>query len=181
MGAAAHGAAIQLALCMLSDGRAKSKAQAAHMAGIDETALKPQSLARFAARNPIGRQLSQIAPQLLEITAEVGGKRVSARTALSTGVESAIGILAKCGPRLSKMTKRERERFQDAKRWLELARSCGLFAVPSAAALPSELGANVPESTPDPDTVEGALSQFTDEEQSSAEAEGVPPSCKVEA
>ncbi len=180
-GALAHGAAVQLALCMLSDGRAKSKTQAAQLAGIDQTSLRPQNLARFAARNPIGRQLSQISPQLLEITAEVGGKRISTRTALSSGVESAIQILAKLGPRLAKLTKTEDARFQRAKRWLELSRSCGLFAAPAPLALPSELGQATPDSAPDHDPVEGALSDFTEDGDSPAGDEASAPNCKVEA
>lgn len=164
-GAIAHGIAIQLALAMMSDGRAKSKTHAAQLAGIPDSSLKPEALKRFATRNPIGKQLGQNAPALLEITAEVGGKRVSARTALSSGVESAIAILAKAGPNLARLSKKQRERVRDAKQWLEMSRSCGLFAPSAPLALPAELHSESTETAPESESVPGALDEFTDDEQ----------------
>jgi hypothetical protein len=120
-------------------------------------------------------------PNLLAITAEVNGKRVSAGEALVSGVETAIAILAKLGPRLDKLTKHEDARFQRAKRWLELSRSCGLFAPSPQSALPSEIAGDSANSTPEGDPVPGSLGEFVDADHPPVEGEDTAQSCKVEA
>ena len=168
---------------MLSSGKAKSKAEAAAMAGIKAQNLTPSALRRFADANPVGRKLAAGQPNLnfLDITAEVAGKRVSARDALSSGIEASIRVIAKHGPRIGKLTKAQRAHLLDAKRMIDLARTSGLFAPVAQANLPSELGGEVPDSEADPDPVVGSLADFVGDQVLPAESEGVSQVCKVDA
>lgn len=172
-----------MALALLASGAVKTKAEAARVAGIDETSLKPSALQTFAAKNPVGRQLavSNPNPDFLTVTADVAGKRVSARDALSSGVEASIRVIAKHGPRIGKLTKAQRAHLLDAKRFIDLARTSGLFAPVSSAVLPAELGSESPEAGPDSDPVVGSLADFVGAAQSPLEPEAVAPDCKVEA
>lgn len=106
---------------------------------------------------------------------------VSAREALSIGVESSIRVLAKLGPRIGKLGKREQQHFQDAKRWLELSRSCGLFAPSAPIPLPSELSSGSPDSAPETESIPGSLDEFTEGNESLVDDESTAQSCKVEA
>lgn len=166
-GTLAQGIAVQLALAMMSTGKARSKTEAAELAGVSVEALKPARLAQFATRNPVGKSLSlaHARPDLLEITTEVDGKAVSAREALSGGVAASIKVLQRYGKRLGKLTKAQRLHVNDAKRWLEMSRSCGLFAPSAPLALPAELHSESTETAPESESVPGALDEFTDDEQ----------------
>lgn len=172
-----HGLAVQLALAMLSTGKAKTKAEAAAMAGIGPQNLTPSCLRKFADANPVGRKLAAAQPNLnfLDITADVAGKRVSARDALSSSIEASIRVIAKHGPRIGRLTKAQRAHLLDAKRMIDLARTSGLFSPIPQANLPSELGAEMPESAPDSDPVVGSLSDFVEDQVLSTEDEALAP------
>lgn len=172
-----------MALALLASGAVKTKAEAARAVGIHETSLKPSALQNFSGKNPVGRALAPANPNpdFLAITADVAGKRVSARDALSSGVEASIRVIAKHGPRIGKLTKAQRAHMLDAKRFIELARTSGLFAPVPSAALPAELGHESAESEPDADPVVGSLADFVGTAVSPPEAEAVAPDCKVEA
>lgn len=166
--------AVQLALAMLSDGRAKSKEDAAKQAGINPCMLKPAALARFVTSNPIGRQIARDCPNVLAITEKIAGKSVSMQEALSTGARSSLRILARLGKRIGKLDDDERKHLRDARSWLEMSKSLGLFAPAEPLALPAELQ-NQAQSQPPPadePAPEGGVSDFLGDPQSSAEDEG---------
>lgn len=161
---------------MLGDGRAKSKQDAAAKAGLHHTALTPHRLGRHMP-------LAQSGAPALAITTDVDGKKVSLAEALSGGVKTAVGILQKAGHRLGKISKVERQRIKDAKMWLEMAKSMGLFAPPEPLALPAELqnqaqGEQSPAAEPAP---EGGVSDFLGDPQTSAGDEDDASDSKVEA
>jgi hypothetical protein len=145
-----HAAKVVAALHALQSGKADSKRVAAEQAGISTTALTPQVLAN-TSRNPLLRSLIRCDP--LDITADVDGKRVSMREALSKGAESSVRTLARLSQRNGELTKAEQEQVRQCKTWLDLCRNMGMFREMDAPTLPGEL-AGVAQADEDDDSPE---------------------------
>lgn len=152
-----HAAGVVAALHAMQSGEAANKTEAAQKAGIHPGSLQPGALARVS-RNPLMRSLVKTDP--LDITAEIEGKRVSMREALSKGAESAVRTLGTLAPRLGTLNKAETEQVRQCKMWLDLARNMGLFREMDAPTLPGELSGLIngdEEHGPDEGSVEWYL------------------------
>lgn len=121
------------ALTDLAGGKVSGKAEAAQRAGISVSSLTPQHLANTLSSNH-ARSLLSIDP--LDVTAEYEGKRVSLRQVLSQGMEGAIRTIAEKQAKVGKLNREERESLKQAKDWLDMCRSNGLWKEPVAAGLP---------------------------------------------
>jgi hypothetical protein len=125
------------ALELLSSGRAKSKAEAASIAGISVGTLSPQSLSVLFASAPEFAQTNEVG--LLDIVHDGNGQAESVRQSLSRGVVAAAGVLGRVAGRVGSLDRDDKEALKQARDWLSLCRESGLWAANNGPALPGEL------------------------------------------
>lgn len=134
-------AVVIAALTALETGAAKTKVEAAALAGTSSTALSPARLA-IVARNPLLRSMVRTDPLDIstEVTRDDGSKgRISLREALSQGATRVVAKMAELQAKVGEWTKEQRETFAQCEKWLAVCRSMGLFKDGEGPPLPADL------------------------------------------
>lgn len=125
----------KIARALLHIANGDGKGVAASKAGLNPATLKPPSLTKASA-NPIVRSLSTSSP--LDLVAQIDGRKVSLREAISRAITAALVTVYELGDKRDK-TRDERAQMADAYRAIEFGKSMGLFKEPHITPLPAEV------------------------------------------